>query len=117
MPRDRDKLYLQDILEAGQDAENFLAGMSKEALLHDKVYRSAVVQRLTVIGEAAARLSKELRARHPEIDWRDIVGFRNVVVHEYFDIDWEIIWYTAIRDAPLLRHQVAQILREEFTDE
>jgi uncharacterized protein with HEPN domain len=69
-----------------------------------------------IIGEAAARLSPELRDSHPEIPWPDIRGFRNIIVHNYFGIDWEEVWRSATEDAPLLRSQIAGILRDEFAE-
>jgi uncharacterized protein with HEPN domain len=73
-----------------------------------------VVQKLTVIGEAAARLSDELKARHREVPWPRIVAFRNILVHAYFGIDWSEVWLAASTQAPELRDQVMSILGAEF---
>ena len=69
---------------------------------------------LSDIGEAAARLSADFRERHAEIEWPDIVGFRNIAVHAYFAVDWSIVWVAATQDAPQLRRQVSKILTGEF---
>ncbi|PYS75833.1 MAG: hypothetical protein DMF67_03710 [Acidobacteria bacterium] len=69
---------------------------------------------LSDIGEAAARLSADFRERHAEIEWPDIVGFRNIAVHAYFAVDWSIVWVAATQDAPQLRRQVSKILTSEF---
>jgi len=61
---------------------------------------------LTVIGEAISRLSIELRDRHSEIPWRQIIAVRHGIVHAYFDLDWQILWATATGDIPELRRQV-----------
>jgi len=82
----RDELYLKDILEAARDLEDFVAGLSAEALAQARMARWAAVQRLTTIGEAAGCLSDELRDRHPEVPWTRIKAFRNVLVHAYFGI-------------------------------
>jgi len=79
--------------------------------------QSAVLQKLIVIGEAAARLPVQFRERHPEIEWADIVGFRNIAVHEYFAVSWTIVWVTATQDVPDLRRKVARILAKEYTDD
>ena len=71
-------------------------------------------KKLIVIGEAAARLPKDFQMKHPEIEWPDIIGFRNIAVHEYFAIMWEIVWETAITDIPLLRTRISAILTNEF---
>ena len=73
---------------------------------------SAVVHQLTVIGEAVARLSPDVKDQHPEIPWTDIKGLRNVVVHNYFGIDWAEVWSAASTDVPVLRSQLLEILRE-----
>jgi len=110
----REALYLRDIVEAAEAAARFVAGMSREAFVQDEVHRSAVLQKLTVIGEAAARLSPEFKAAHPQIEWADIVAFRNIAVHAYFSVQWSIVWVAATEDAPRLRQQVADILESEY---
>jgi uncharacterized protein with HEPN domain len=69
---------------------------------------------LTLIGEAANRLPGELRDRHPEIPWRQIMAVRNRIVHAYFDLDPQILWNAASGDAPELRRQIVKILEAEF---
>jgi len=77
---------------------------------------SAVLQKLTVIGEAASHLPKEFTNRFPEIPWVDIIGFRNIAVHEYFAIRWDIAWVAATEEVPALKEQIEKILKEEFQD-
>lgn len=110
----RDELYLSDIVEAADSIAAFLSGRDRQSFLQDDLLRSAVLHKLTIIGEAAARLSAEFRERHAEIEWPDIVGFRNIAVHAYFTVDWSIVWVTATQDAPQLRRQVSKILAAEF---
>ena len=74
--------------------------------------RSAVVQKLAIIGEAAARVSEDLKARHAEVPWPKIITFRNILVHAYFGIDWDVVWRAARNRCPVLREQVAAILAE-----
>jgi uncharacterized protein with HEPN domain len=83
----------------------------------NEMMNSAVLQKLTVIGEAASRLPKEFTNRFPEIPWVDIIGFRNIAVHEYFAIRWDIAWVAATEEVSVLKEQVEKILREEFTEE
>jgi uncharacterized protein with HEPN domain len=77
-----------------------LADVEEETFLANEVLQSAVLQKLAVIGEAAARVSQELRDEHDDVEWRTITGLRNIVVHEYFAISWETTWVTAQRDVP-----------------
>ncbi len=103
-------LNLTDIVEAADAIGRFVDDVEKEDFLRDELRQSAVLQKLTVIGEAAARLSEEFRNRHPVVPWPRVIGLRNVAVHEYFSVNWEIIWVTATLNVPLLREQVAAML-------
>lgn len=111
-----DRLYLADILEAADAISRFVAGMTEEDWIEDEVKQGAVMHRLIIIGEAAARLPKEFRERHPEIEWADIVGFRNFAVHAYFAVSWPVVWVTATEDVPALAEQVAALLAEDASD-
>ena len=112
----RERLFLEDILAAADAIAEFTQGQSAESLMGNRLVRSAVVHQLTVIGEAVAHLSADLRARHSQIPWADIKGFRNIIVHNYFGIDWEEVWRSATVRVPVLRSQVAEIVREEFPE-
>lgn len=111
-----ERLYLSDIVEAVDAIAGFLDGIRETEFLESDLLRSAVLQKLTVIGEAAARLPAELCERHPEIPWRDIANFRNIAVHEYFAVDWPIVWVAATEESPLLRSQIDQVLARELSD-
>ncbi len=112
-----EELYLTDIVEAADAIQRFVEGTQRGDFFDDELRQSAVLQKLIVIGEAAARLPMEFRERHPEIEWTDIVGFRNIAVHEYFAVSWTIVWVTATQDVPDLRRKVAKIMVEECADE
>jgi len=109
----RERLYLTDILEASDAISTFLGGCSKDAFFESELVRSAVLHKLTVIGEAAARLPGDLRLRHPEVPWSDVVGFRNIAVHAYFAVEWSIVWVAASEEVPKLRQQIVAILEGE----
>lgn len=112
-----ERLYLEDIVEAADAIGRFVAASDKEAFLSDDLVSSAVLQKLTVSGKAAARLPREFRETHQEIAWADIVGLRNIAVHAYFAVDWDLVWAAATRSAPELRGQVAAILAAEFPED
>jgi uncharacterized protein with HEPN domain len=77
--------------------------------------RSAVAQKLAIIGEAvAARMSKALRNRYSEVPWPQIVAFRNILIHAYFGIDWAEVWRAAKNRCPILRDQVFRIISAEW---
>ena len=110
----RDRQRLEDILEALDSVSRIIAGCPEEEFLRNEVIHYAVAQRLTTVGEACARLSSDLTARYGSIPWGDIVGLRNVLVHEYFGILWSSVWLTATEKAPALRNQITEIMRLEF---
>ena len=107
-------LYLTDIVEAADAIQRFVGAREREDFLGDEILRSAVLQKLIVIGEAATRLSPPFQAHYPEVPWADIVGFRNIAVHAYFSVSWAIVWVTATQDVPALRILVAGILTRDF---
>jgi uncharacterized protein with HEPN domain len=88
----REASFLRDILSAARKIEAITAATSEESFLRDEVLPAAVLHHLTVMGEAISRLSPELRERHPEVPWHQIVAVRHRIVHAYFDLDWQILW-------------------------
>ena len=106
-----DELYLSDILEAADSIAQFVADMDEEQFVGDDLVRSAVLHKLAVIGEAAARVSSDLRESYPGIPWADIVGFRNIAVHAYFSVDWRLVWNAAVSDAPALKRDIEAIMK------
>lgn len=90
--------YLNDILESIADIREFTAGMTREGFSKDKKTVKAVVRSLEVIGEAAGKIPDQIRSKHPEIPWQEIIGMRNRLIHEYFGIDLDIVWQTLEED-------------------
>lgn len=86
-----EELYLTDIVEAAAAIGRFIEGVDEESFLQDELRQSAVLQKLIVIGEAAARPPVAFTTTHPDLEWRDIVAFRNFAVHEYFSVNWSIV--------------------------
>ena len=111
MPRDY-KTYLDDILEAINYIRDFTTGYTLETLSSDIKTQHAVIRNLEVIGEAVTRLTDDFRAAHPEAEWRKIAGLRNILIHEYFGIDLEIIWDIITHKLPVLAERIKQILSE-----
>lgn len=97
-----DDTYLSDILEASERIEAYLAGQPLEAFLQDRMRQDAVLYRLAVIGEAAARLSKALRDTQSSVPWRKLVAMRNILVHDYAGADPRIAWRTGTVHVPEL---------------
>ncbi len=110
----RDDLYLNDIIEAADHIATFLGQTDFEGFRESELVRSAVVQKLAIIGEATGRISDDMKGRYPQIPWPQIVAFRNILIHAYFGIDWKEVWKAAQVDCPALRREVSGILATEF---
>src|SRR5215471_11838568 len=103
MPSDQTRLALYDIRENGKLAQDFVAGLSFERFRDNRLFFYAVTRALEIISEAARRLPKELRDRHPELPWRAIMGVGNVYRHDYDNVDEDMVWRTVQRSLePLL---------------
>jgi uncharacterized protein with HEPN domain len=113
MPRS-ERLYLADIIEAAEALERFVAERTYEEFLLDDLLQSGVLNKLTVIGEAAAHLSQDLRFRYSAVEWSDIIAFRNFAVHAYFSVDWAITWNAATENTPDLVEIIRAILATEY---
>ncbi len=111
-----EELYLQDIVESVASIESFLKGVEEQDFLSSNLLQSAVLHKLTIIGEAATNLSGDLKSRHPQVEWREIIGFRNFAVHVYFAVNWKIVWTTVTEDTAVLKDQVLEILQNDFPD-
>lgn len=99
-PNDRERL--RHMLDAARDVSTYVEGRSRADLDSDSMLLRALVNALQVIGEAAARVSDEGRARVPTLPWGEIVGTRHILVHVYWGIDADQVWNAAIEDVPVL---------------
>jgi uncharacterized protein with HEPN domain len=86
------ELLIEDVLEAAKKIRAYTKGLSLDKFVHDEKTIDAVIRNFEIIGEASNRLPDEYRAKHPEIEWDRIIGFRNRIVHDYFGIDHSIVW-------------------------
>ncbi len=105
--------YLQHILDAIDRATTYVAGMDLGAFERDTRTQDAVIRSIEIVGEAAnkTRLADpEFAARFPDVPWDVIYGMRNRIVHDYFEVDLEIVWQTVQQDLPALRRQIAELL-------
>ena len=109
-----DDQYLNDALTAIRDLQEFTSRTTREEFMADKMKHSFVFHRLVILGEAAVCLSRTYRVAYPEVPWGKLTGFRNRLVHAYFDLDLNLIWQMASTMLPGLAFQLEQILRTEF---
>jgi uncharacterized protein with HEPN domain len=107
---------IEDILAASDDVISFCNGIDREAFENQKLVRYAILHSLTIIGEAANRLSEGLRAQHDQVPWRRIIAFRHRLVHNYGELHLELVWEIARTLVPELRSQMEGV-RSTFPQE
>ena len=95
-------LLLQDIIESGEAIQNYLAGLDFHQVSEDQLRMDAVARRFEIIGEAVKKLPASVTENEPQIPWRAIAGFRDVLAHAYFDTDASIVWNSATEHLPAL---------------
>ena len=105
----RDDPLLLDMLLAAGHARDHVGGLSRDQFLASKLHQDAVIRELEVLGEAAARVTEEIRAECPEIPWPQIVGLRNRLIHEYFRVRLDAVWEVVTTELPPLIEQLMAI--------
>jgi len=111
MPRNnRDNAYLWDMLDACINVVDFIRGRTFANYESDKILQSAVERQVEVLGEAAGKVSPTFQDSHPEIPWRQIIGQRNVLAHEYKDIASKLIWSVATEHVPELKKNLEPLV-------
>lgn len=99
-------------MESIAHIEQYMDGITREQFFSSAQLQDAVIRRLLVIGEASKNLPPELRARYAAIPWNSIAGMRNVLIHEYFGTDTDVVWVTATQDLPVFKQPIVKILSE-----
>jgi uncharacterized protein with HEPN domain len=107
----RDDVYLRDILEAARLALRYAHGKTRQQFLEDVQLQDAVIRRLAIIGEAARRVSEPTRAALGRLPWHEMTGMRNIVVHEYDDVDLDVVWDAVTLDLEPLARAVEEAIR------
>lgn len=108
----RDQQSIQDMWNAAQEILSFTTGMNYEILKADRRTQAAVLYEIVVIGEAANRVSPEFKTEHSDIPWKDVIGMRNILAHQYDKVDSEIVWDVVHQDIPELIDLLQPLLAE-----
>ncbi|MFZ1536395.1 MAG: DUF86 domain-containing protein [Chromatiaceae bacterium] len=110
--QDEDRIRIGHMIEAAEDVLGFAAGRTRADLDTDRMLLFALVRAVEIIGEAASKVSDEMRSAHAGIPWKAIIGMRNRLVRAYFDIDADILWVAVTVEIPALLTQVKALARE-----
>lgn len=111
MPRNF-KVYLEDILEATAKIRQFTVGFTLEKFSADTKTFDAVIRNLEIIGEAIKKVPEDMRKKYPDVEWKKIAGLRDILIHEYFGIDVEIVWDIVQNKLPPLEKQLGRLPSE-----
>lgn len=104
-------IYLKDILESINFIEEFINDMSFDEFKKDEKTSSATIRKIEIIGEAAKHIPKEVIAANKEIPWKEMAGMRDKITHDYFGLDYEIIWKVIKNRLPDLKTKIKRVIR------
>ena len=109
------KLYLVDIIEAMDKIARYTANLSLKEFSNNELVVDAVVRNFEIIGEAAKNIPEDIRKKYPQVPWKEMVGMRNIVIHEYFEVDFDTLWKTASESIPRIKPFIETILKNSET--
>jgi len=112
MSKRTDKEFLLDIQEAIRRIELYIKGLNYQDFLQKIETQDAVVRNLEIIGEAVKNISSNLKGKYEDIQWREIAGMRDKIIHFYFGVNWDIVWQTVKDKLPQLKEKAENIFGE-----
>lgn len=104
------KVFLGHILESIEEVENHTNGLSKKDFLESILVQDAVFRRIEVIGEAVRNIPPSIRNKHTAIPWKKIAGTRDILIHEYFGVDLDLVWLVVKKELPILKRNIEKII-------
>lgn len=105
--------YIRHILDEIKYINNQVQGLDKDEFFQDETLKRAFVRSLEIIGEASKKISVELKQKYSHLDWRAMAGMRDKLIHNYFGVDYDIVWDVVINKVPELHRELEQILKNE----
>lgn len=106
-------LFIEDILEAINKIETYTQGMSFQEFCTNSMAIDAVIRNFEVIGEAAANIPEKITEKYTDCEWKEAIGFRNILIHNYFGIDIEAVWDTLMNNIQPLKRHIKEVLERE----
>lgn len=110
------KIFIEHIVESIQLIERYSCELSVQQFKADVAIQDAIIRRLEIIGEAVKNLAPSFRVRHSEIPWKQMAGMRDVLIHEYFDIDLSLTWMVVRNELPAIKEKLLFILASSLSD-
>ncbi|MCK4357384.1 MAG: DUF86 domain-containing protein [Candidatus Cloacimonetes bacterium] len=108
----KDRLYLEDIIASIEAIKIYTKDINYKEFVKDRKTYSATIRELEIVGEAVSNISENIKNKAPEIHWRDIKDLRNLLIHEYFGVDLEILWDIVNNDIPIIHKAIKTILSD-----
>lgn len=105
--------FLQDMLDSIAEIEAFTQDIDFKTFAANREKTLAVVKLLEILGEAVKKVPNEMRNRYPDVHWKGIAGMRDILVHEYWKVDIQVVWASVQKDVPMLKQAVEAMLKEE----
>ena len=109
-----DLTFIEHILESINAIKEFSKDTQKEELISNRLKRSAIVREIEIIGEAVKNISESLKNKYKDVEWKEIIGTRDKMIHHYFGVDLNIIWEIIKKDLPVLEKRIKRIKKDSL---
>ena len=105
-------LYISHIFDAIKSIQAQMKGITKDQFENSELLQGFIERKLEIIGEATKRIPDDFKQQHPNIPWKDMAGMRDILIHQYTEVDEDIIWKTVIQKIPSLKEHIESIMSE-----